>query len=115
MQLFGDILRYAVFALSGVGVGFMLMTNVIAFKVLRPPRRLGFLWWHITSISLSITLIGAVAMDNLVSRIGEPFTWRAPTMFAGTALFTIAQVLIFKVERSRLINKRAAEIVARQT
>lgn len=109
-----DFFRYGVFAFSGVGVGFMLITNWVAFRVLRPPKQLGFLWWHVTSISLSILCMGAVAMDNIVTRIGEPFTWRAPTMFVGTMLFAVAQVLIFKIERGRLVEKRALEILASQ-
>lgn len=115
LDLFANALRYGVFISAGIGVGFMLMTNVIAFQVLRPPKKLGFLWWHVTSISLSFLMIGTVAMDNIVSRIGDPFTWRAPLMFVGTALYAVAQAIIFRVERSRLIQKKALEIVDGQT
>lgn len=112
LDLFANVLRYGVFLTSGIGFGFMVMTNFIAFAVLRPPKKFGFLWWHVTSISLSFVLVGAVALDNIVERIGEPFTWRAPVMFIGTALYATAQFLIFKIERERLIQRRALEIVA---
>lgn len=110
LDLLADAMRYAVFALSGIGVGFMLMTNFLAFKVLRPPKRLGFLWWHVTAISLSIMMIGAVALSDIVDRIGGPFTWRAPVMFVGTLLYATAQVIIFRVERQRLVAKRGFDV-----
>lgn len=110
LTLIADILRYGVFVEAGVGVGFMITTNFIAFHVLRPAGFLGFLWWHVTSISLSFMLIGSVALDNILYRIGDGFTWRAPVMFLGTTLFATAQLIIFKVERSRLITKQAVEI-----
>lgn len=115
MTLLADFLRYGVFVLAGVGTGFMLLTNLIAFKALRTPQRLGFLWWHITSISLSFICVGAVAMDNIVDRIGDPVTWRAPVLFVGMVLYAAAQTIIFSIERERLIHKRAQEILARDT
>lgn len=106
-----DLIRYLIFVFSGIGVGFMIMTNIIAYKVLRPPKRLGFLWWHVTSISLSFLMVGAVALDNVVGRIGEPFTWRTPMLLAGSMLFATAQVIIFGVERNRLVQKVAQIII----
>lgn len=104
-----DLLRYGIFALFGVGSAFMVITNIIAFNVLRPPKRMGFLWWHVTAISVAFLCIGAIALDTIVHRIGEPATWRLPVGITGFALFCIAQIIIFNVERNRLSQKTALE------
>lgn len=106
-----DVLRFAIFGMFGIGVGFMLMTNVLSFWLLRPPKRLGFLWWHVTSISVSFVLIGIVATESAVSRIGAPPSWRTFLTLVGMFLFAVAQFLIFGVERKRLVEARAARVV----
>lgn len=107
-----DFIRFGVFATFGVGIGFMLLTNFIAWKVLRPAQKLGFLWWHVTSISLSFICIGIVATERVVSRLGDPPGWRSVLTLTGMTLYAVAQVIIFNVERSRLIQKRAFEKAA---
>lgn len=109
---FYDLLRYAIMALFGVGIGFMLMTNCIAFMVLRPPQRLGFLWWHVTSISISFLCLGLVSVERVVGSLGQPPTWRTWTVLAGTALFATAQAIIFSVERQRLIARRSLGVAS---
>lgn len=106
-----DIVRYAVFATFGVGVGLMALTNLIAFRVLRPPRRIGFLWWHITAISLSFLCLGVVSIEYVTGELGDPPGWRAATVLLGTTLFMVAQWIIFNVERQRLVNKQAIAVV----
>lgn len=106
-----DLVRFTVFALFGIGLGFMLMTNVMAFMILRPPRRLGFLWWHVTAISLSFACIGVVATERVVSKIGDPPGWRSAVVLVGMLLYASAQVIIWNVERRRYINARALEVV----
>lgn len=106
MTLF-DVLRFVIFTTFGLGVGFMLITNVIAYQVLRPPRELGFLWWHVTGISLSFLCLGVVAVDRAVSKLGDPPTWRTFVTLAGCLLFAVAQTIIFNVERQRLVQARA--------
>lgn len=113
MDITSDFLRILLFIPFGVGVGFMLVTNIIAFQVLRPAQKLGFLWWHVTAISLSFMMIGVVAVETQAARLGEDSTsWRLPVTLAGTILFMVAQVIIFNVERQRLVQKRATQIVA---
>ncbi len=112
MRLF-DLVRFAVFLMFGTGLGFMLMTNVIAFMVLRPPRHLGFLWWHITAISLSFLCIGIVATERVVGRLGDPPGWQAVLTLVGMTLYVVAQAIIFSVERQRLIDSRARRRLAR--
>lgn len=104
-----DVIRFLIFAVAGVGAAFMVATNAIAYNVLRPPKKLGFLWWHVLAISLGFIFIGVVALDNILLRIGEPITWRVPVGFIGFTLFAVAQVIIFLIERGRLSQKKALE------
>ncbi len=102
-----DLLRFSIFALFGVGVGFMVMTNVMAYRVLRPPRRLGFLWWHVTAVSISVLCFGTVSVITVASRLGESVTWRSPVTLLGCLLFATSQAIIFRVERQRLVEQIA--------
>ncbi len=102
-----DLLRFSIFALFGIGVGFMAVTNVMAYRVLRPPRRLGFLWWHVTAISVSVLCFGTVAVITVASRLGESVTWRSPVTLLGCVLFAASQAIIFRVERQRLVEQVA--------
>ncbi len=102
-----DLLRFAIFALFGIGVGFMAMTNIMAYRVLRPPRRLGFLWWHVTAVSVSVLCFGTVAVITVASRLGESVTWRSPVTLFGCVLFATSQTIIFRVERQRLVEQVA--------
>lgn len=102
-----DVVRYLDFAMFGVGFAFMLITNILAFKILRSPRRFGFLWWHVTSISVSFVCIGSVALDSAFSRLGEDPTWRTPLIFVGFLLFMISQMIIFTVELERYAARTA--------
>ncbi len=104
-----DLLRYTIFALFGVGAGFMLMTNIMAYMVLRPPRRLGFLWWHVTAVSIAMSCFGVVAVERVVGRLGNSLSWHAPVVLLGCLLFSVSQVIIFRVERQRLVDKVAQQ------
>lgn len=104
-----DVLRYTIFGLFGVGAAFMVVTNVLAFSVLRPPKQLGFLWWHVMAISLSFLCLGAISVDAILIRVGNPFTWRVPLGIFGFGLFMVAQIIIFNVERNRFSQKKALE------
>lgn len=107
-----DILRITTILLFGVGAGFMALTNVIAFNVLRPPRQLGFLWWHVTSISLAWLLVGGSAAYVVYTRLGNPPGFITAFVLPGMMLFAVAQVIIFQVERSRLAAKRSLQRAA---
>ncbi len=102
-----DFLRIATFALFGLGVGFMTLTNYIAYQVLRPPRQMGFLWWHVTAISVSFLCLGAVAVERVMRELGDPARWFGWVTLVGCLLFFVAQILIFRIERSRLVEKQA--------
>ncbi len=104
---FFDIVRLASFAAFGLGVGFMILTNYIAYRVLRPPHRLGFLWWHVTAVSAAFLCFGAVAVERVVRMLGHPATWYGWVTFVGSLLFLASQFIIFRVERSRLVEKQA--------
>lgn len=108
-----DVMRLLIFASFGIGIGFMVLTNMIAFMVLRPPKKLGFLWWHITSISLSFLCIGIVATERVAGDLGEPITWRTPLVLFGMLLYMVAQAIIFSVERQRLVLSRANAVVTK--
>lgn len=107
--MFINLIRYLDFAMFGVGCAFMFITNVLAFRVLRPPKKLGFLWWHVTSISIAFVCLGSVAVQTAFSRLGEETSWRAPVTFVGLLLFMVAQIIIFSVERQRY----AAQVVSK--
>lgn len=102
-----DYLRIATICLFGVGAGFMVLTNFIAFMVLRPPQKLGFLWWHVTSISLAWLLVGGSAAYVVFTKLGDPPGLLTAFILPGMVLFAIAQVIIFTVERARLTAHRA--------
>lgn len=104
-----QVARVAVFLVFGVGCGLMLMTNVLAFLVLRPPKRLGFLWWHVTAISVSYLCFGLIALHGVFQRMQAEasVTWQLPVLVLGTVLFTTSQAIIFSVERARLATARA--------
>lgn len=106
-----DILRLVTFAAFGLGVGFMLVTNLISVRVLRPPHRLGFLWWHVTAISTAFLCFGLVAVERVVRRLGEPASWYGWVTLVGAILFCVSQVIIFRVERARLVEKQAVRRV----
>lgn len=107
-----DLVRLLVFGTFGVGIGLMVLTNLIAFQVLRPPKHLGFLWWHVTSVSISFLAIGIVAVEEVTSTLGNPPGWRSFLTLFGTTLYMISQFIIFKVERQRLIVAKAHAVVA---
>ncbi len=106
MRLF-DLIRYWSFLTFGIGCGFMLLTNYISFRVLRPPKKVGFLWWHVTAVSVSFACLGFISVEYVGGKLGDPPGWRSGVVVVGTSLFALAQVLIFNVERSRLVQKRA--------
>lgn len=104
-----DIIRYLDFAMFGVGSAFMLITNVLAFKILRSPRKLGFLWWHVTSISISFVCIGSIALNSAFSRLGQDPTWRTPVIFFGFLLYMLSQIIISRVELERYAARIAMD------
>lgn len=104
-----DAVRLLIFACFGLGVAFMLVTNFVAYQVLRVPKKLGFLWWHVTAISISFLCLGTVAIERVVGALGQPLTWRTFTALVGVVTFAAAQLIIFGVERERLLHQRAAE------
>jgi len=107
----GDVYRVMLFVLFAVGSAFMVGTNILGFFVLRPPKKLGFLWWHVTAISLSFFLIGLVALSLVYERLNDPhasdLTWESIFLGIGFSLFALAQVIIFQVEKSRYVHKKA--------
>lgn len=102
-----DLIRVMIFAGFGLGVALMLVVNVLAFRVLRPPAKVGFLWWHVSGISVSFLCLGTVALERVVGRLGAPATWRTVVTFIGVAAFLASQIIIFGVERERMIVREA--------
>jgi hypothetical protein len=102
-----DVLRLLVFATFGIGVGFMVVTNTISFRVLRPAHRLGFLWWHVSAVSTAFLCFGVVAVERVAGRLGDPSSWYGWVTLVGSVLFCVSQLLIFRIERARLVEKRA--------
>ena len=102
-----DGLRFMICAILGLATGLMLMTNVVAFRVLRVPARLGFLWWHVTAISGAFLCFQAVVVDRVIRHLQTEPTWQTYVTLLGSALFLTAQVIIFNVERNRLSHYRA--------
>lgn len=107
--MFFDLIRILDFGMFGVGCAFMLVTNVLAYKVLRPYKKPGFLWWHVTSISISFLCLGSVAVSVAYAYLGQGPTWRTPTIFVGFLTFMIAQGIIFSVESQRYVARQAAD------
>lgn len=108
-----DWIRILFVAVFGFGAALMLITNYVAFMVLRPPKQLGFLWWHVSAISLSFLCFGSVAISQTLERLnkdqGVGADWRTYVTALGVITFTVAQVIIFNVERRRLAHKIALE------
>lgn len=105
-----DVLRVAIFAFFGIGLGFNIVTNYLAFQVLRPPKKIGFLWWHVTAISLSFIFISVAAIDRVIGQVGKPSTWISYLTVVGFLLYAVAQILIFQVERARFLQVQAQRV-----
>lgn len=104
-----DAVRLMLFGIFGVGVALMLATNVLAFVVLRPPKKLGFLWWHVAAISTSFLCLGTVDLYVVTTHFGDHATWRTVLTVIGIISFTVAQFIIFNVERARYSAKKVLE------
>lgn len=104
-----DIFRGLVFLFAGVGAGFAIATNILAFKVLRPPKKLGFLWWHVTSVTVAFFLWGSVVLYYSLMRLGEPISWRTFASLGGAVVFAVSQTIIFTVERQRWFARRTVD------
>lgn len=102
-----DLVRMLILALYGTGCALMVITNVVAYMVLRVPQRLGFLWWHVAAISLSFLCLSSVALERVLGRFGETPSWRTWVTLVGVATFAVAQLIIYNVERQRLQQLRA--------
>ncbi len=107
-----EIIRGLFFVVFGIGFAFMCATNVLAFRVLRPPKKLGFLWWHVTSISISFTLISLVALSRALESSGQSSSWQTYATAAGISLYAVAQTIIFNVERERYVIIKAGILKA---
>lgn len=106
-----DLLRFVTMASFGVGFGFMILTNIISFIVLRRSRssKLRRLWWHVTMVSVAWILVGGVSAFVVFTRLGSPPGGLTTFVLPGMILFMIAQVFIFSTARERLAAKRALE------
>lgn len=93
------------FGEAGAALAFMVGVNILALKVLRPPRKLGFLWWHITAVSISVICLSVVTLDVVAKHLGAPATWRTWVALVGFTLMLAAQVIIFHVERQRYLQR----------
>ncbi len=102
-----DAIRLVALVGAGFGVGLMAATNWAALRVLRPPRVGGFLWWHVTSISLAVTGLLTVAMNRIFTHFGEPIAWQTIVTLASVALLDVAMWIIFRIERRRYAAFRA--------
>lgn len=106
---YADFYRIAEFVLGAAGIGFMVAVNVLAWKVLRPAKRLGFLWWHISTISVAYLCFLYVGFHYVFNRIAsnEGIDAVGYIFGLGLLLFTAAQIIIFNVEAQRYAEKRA--------
>lgn len=104
-----DGFRVLVFLTFGVGCGFMLLTNWLAWRVLRNPSHSGFLWWHVSAISVATLCLGVVAVERVLWRLGTEATWQGSVILIGTSLFCVSQVIIYRVERKWCALLQAAE------
>lgn len=107
VHLVADVMRLACVVLAFFGVGLMTSTLLVAHQVLRPAQRLGFFWWHIFTISVAVAGSMFLMTEAVVGRLGQPVTWRLPVTVAVLVLLDLALVVVFRVERSRLVAKRA--------
>lgn len=103
-----DVLRLIVLIATGAGIGLMGVITVVAYGVLRPPRRLGlFLWTHIATISLGVAGAMLLLAEAQLGYLGDPATWRLPATLVVILTLDLALVLVYRVEQSRLVEKRA--------
>lgn len=102
-----DVFRYFIFVGFGAGCTLMVATNFVAFQTLKVPGRVGFLWWHVTSVSTAFLALGTVALDSVINRLGLEFRWQTLLTVVGVSLFFSSQLIIYKVERERLRHHRA--------
>lgn len=106
-----DLLRIAVIGATGLGIGLICVITVVAYSVLKPPAKLGFLVQHIIGIGIGVGGAMLLLAEFQLGRIGDPPTWRLPVTVAVISLIDMALVLVLRVERGRLVEKRAVERV----
>lgn len=106
-MMLADLLRYTVVALAGAGLGMICVITAVAYHVLRPPQRLGFLVQHIIAIGIGVGGAMILLAEAVVGRLGQDVTWRLPATLAVLAIIDVALVVVYRIERRRLIEKRA--------
>ena len=106
---FIDFFRFVVFAEAGMALAFMVGTNIMTWRVLRPPRKRGFLWWHVLTICLGVICISIIALERVAGHLGSPPTWRTWVTLSGMTLILAAQWIIYHVEHARLVYRKAID------
>lgn len=105
--LIADVLRVAAGAMFTMSVAVQISIVFMAWQVLRPVHKLGFLWWHILAVALSTSGLAFVAVSGSWGRFGLHITWHLPATMFFLSVHLVALVIIYRVERSRLAEKRA--------
>lgn len=103
-----DVLRIAAGVLLAATASLQLSIIIMAWYVLRPAHKLGFLWWHILAVALSSFGLAFVAVSGSWGRFGLHITWHLPATMFFLSLHLTALVIIYRVERARFAEKRAA-------
>jgi hypothetical protein len=109
-----DLLRVVVLVLAGGGIGAMLVITWLAFRVLHPPRRPGFLWWHVLTVTLAVSGLVVTTAGERLAMLQQPPDWRLPIALVSMVLLDIALVLIFRIEYERMVDKAARDKVDRE-
>lgn len=107
-RMWADVLRFAAIIEIGLMAGLMLIILYVAAKVLRPPdKTAGFLIWHIIFIVVGLSMVTAVAASSVITRVGDPLSWRSPVFLVGITVINVALVIIFRVELRRMQRKHS--------
>lgn len=105
-----DALRLIDIALFGftMGTAFVINKNAWALKN-RIAGNPGLVAWHISAVTFAMLLSYGWNVVEVITRIGEPITWRVPLLLVIGILFAAAMRLIYEVQTKRIRMSAAIE------
>ncbi|HXH59093.1 hypothetical protein [Iamia sp.] len=106
-----DIVRVLAIMSASTTFGLAVANLIISYKVLAPTPRTwktfwgsggGFIWLHIVAVVIPFQGFEAWGMYEVLSRLADPATFRAPLLLALSGFISVGYVIIFRVEVARL-------------
>ena len=98
-----DVVRIFVIVLGTLVILTTLSIVVVYSHVHRTTAPAGprFLPHHVGAIAASFIMLAVYGMAEMVARLGEPLTWRSPTLLVAFSLANVAQAIMLNVVRAQ--------------